>query len=122
MVLIISSLLFGLITSGAICAYALRQKVRTSRVWTAVVIFGFLGLFVASVSTIVGLVRNGDSALAAGWLWPTSIMLMAGERGDPISAMLVVFGMAILGNVGVYGFVGLIVGQIWNSMRPSQDH
>ena len=37
-------------------------------------------------------------------------MLMAGERGDPIPAVPVVFGMAILGNIGVYGLVGLIVG------------
>jgi hypothetical protein len=48
-------------------------------------------------------------------------MLMAGERGDPIPAVLVVFGMAILGNIGVYGLVGLIMGGIWHCLRPAQS-
>jgi hypothetical protein len=89
-------------------------------VWTSVVVFGILGLLVPSVFTAIAFVRNDDSASSAGWLWPTSIMLMAGERGDPLIASVVVFGMATLANVGVYGFVGLIVGTIWNWVRPAR--
>jgi hypothetical protein len=120
-VLIITSLLSGLITSSAICAYAVRRKLRSNRLWTTVVIFGALGLFVSSVFTLIALVRNDDSAFLAGWLWPTSIVLLAGERGDPILAVLVVFGAAILSNIGVYGLVGLAVGWTWNWIRPVQS-
>ena len=120
-VLAISSLLFGLFTSGAILTYAFRPTLRKSRVWTLLVAFGVLGLLVPVVFIVVGWVWNvGAGTLSlVEWLWPTSIMLMAGERGDPLSAALIVFGSAILGNVGLYGFVGLIVGRIWKWMRSA---
>ena len=112
-VLIISSLVFGLGTLVLMLMYAFRKKFRQNRVCTMVVVFGTLGLVIASMFSAVALVRNDDSASSAGLLWPTSIMLMAGEPGDTFSATAVVFGMAILGNVGAYGFVGLIVGSVW---------
>jgi len=113
-VLIISSLLFGLVASGAICIYALRPTFRKSRVWSSVVALGAIGLLIPLVYIVVGSIMNvGAGTLSlVEWLWPTSIMLIAGERGDPLSAALVVFGMAILGNVGAYGSVGLIIGSV----------
>ena len=53
-----------------------------------------------AVVAFIAAVRNDDSALLAGWLRPTSTMLMAGERGDPIPRVLIVFGTAILRTSG----------------------
>jgi hypothetical protein len=120
-VLIISSFLLGVVTSGAICVYALRPTFRKSRIWTSVVAFGILGLLVPLGYIVVGSIRNeGAGTLSfVEWLWPTSIMLMAGEKGDPPAGVLIVFGAAVLSNVGVHGFLGLIVGGTWEWIRQA---
>ncbi|MGO8796820.1 MAG: hypothetical protein ACLQLC_18515 [Candidatus Sulfotelmatobacter sp.] len=94
------SLVFGLGTLLLMLLYSFRKKFRQSRVLTMVVAFGTLGLVIAAIFSAVALARNDDSAFSAGLLWPTSIMLMAGEPVDTGSGTAVVFGMAILGNVG----------------------
>jgi uncharacterized membrane protein len=51
-------------------------------------------------------------------LWPTSIELMALEGPSPdlwnsIASITLVYGVSILGNIGIYGVVGIIFGGIW---------
>lgn len=118
--LIAGALLFGVGTSVAAIAYRFRRKMHRNRLWTTVVLFGILGFVIASIFSAIALIRNDDSAMRAGILWPTSIIFMAGEPGDPISSLLVVFGAAILSNVVVYGFVGLVVGGVWKWVGPDQ--
>jgi len=48
-------------------------------------------------------------------LWPTSIVLMALDSPGPLpwSTIAFVYGFSMLGNVGTYGIVGLIVGWLY---------
>ena len=64
---------------------------------------------------------NGNTAFesVAVTLWPTSIELMVlsyAGRDSWISDALV-YGISILGNIGVYGVAGIILGGIWNWIR-----
>src|SRR5258708_38107663 len=109
--LIILSFLLGLGTLFLMLVYAFRRKLRRSRVCTLVAIFGTFGLVIPFIFSAVAV--NDHSSPSAGLLWPTSLMLMAVEDDGSVLTNLFVFGMAILSNVGLYGFVGLIVGSAW---------
>jgi|SRR5579872_2724106 len=50
-------------------------------------------------------------------LWPTSIILTAGQINDVPWEKSVVFGMAVLSNVGLYAVFGFVIGQIWCSIQ-----
>ncbi len=52
-------------------------------------------------------------------LWPSSIVTMALEGPEPApwSTIAFVYGFAILGNVGLYGTVGLIVAWVYVRFR-----
>jgi hypothetical protein len=98
-------------------AFAFRRKILKDRIWASVLFLGAIGFVISLVFSAIAVVRNDDSAFKAGILWPTSFVLMAGQINDPLWAKLLVFGMATLSNIGVYGFVGLIVGTVWNWIR-----
>ena len=115
--LIILSFLLGLCTLFLMLVYAFRPKLRRSRGCTMVAIFGTFGLVIPFIFSAVAV--NDHSSPSAGLLWPTSIMLMVGEGDGRASTNLFVFGMAILSNVGLYGFVGLIVGSAWAWIQTS---
>src|SRR5258708_1931050 len=115
--LIILSFLLGLGTLFLMLVYAFRRKLRRSRVCTLVAIFGTFGLVIPCIFSAVAV--NDHSSPSAGLLWPSSIMLMAGEGDRRVSTNLFIFAMAILSNVGLYGFVGLIVGSAWAWIQTS---
>jgi vacuolar-type H+-ATPase subunit I/STV1 len=52
-------------------------------------------------------------------LWPSSLVLMGleGPAPSPWSTVIAVCVFAILGNVGLYGTVGITVGGLWNWIR-----
>lgn len=50
-------------------------------------------------------------------LWPTSIALMALESPAPWGTVVFIYGLSILGNVGAYGAVGLVVGSLYVRLR-----
>lgn len=56
-------------------------------------------------------------------VWPTSIELMAldTQSPPPWSAIVFVYGFSILGNVGIYGMIGLVVGLIVRGFNKRQE-
>lgn len=116
--LIMLSLLSGLATVFLMLIYAFRRKTRTNRTLTIAVAFATVGFVIAFMFATIGLIRNDDSAFNAGLLWPTSMMLGAGEGSDAFGSSLFVFGLATLSNIGVYGALGLFVGLVWNWIGP----
>jgi hypothetical protein len=50
-------------------------------------------------------------------LWPSSLLLMILEDSRSWSIIVFVYGFAILGNVGLYGTVGMIVGWAYARFR-----
>jgi hypothetical protein len=53
------------------------------------------------------------------WLWPTSIELMALDSPEPQawSGIAMVYAVSILGNIGIYGVAGFIVGWLAASVK-----
>ena len=120
-VLIISAWLCGFATLCLMFSYVFLRRGRGSRVLKMVAAFGAIGLLIPSTVTALGLIRHNDSIESARFLWPSSLMLMALD--SPTESALntvLVFGMAILSNVGLYGFVGLCAGGIWVWIRPKR--
>jgi hypothetical protein len=56
-------------------------------------------------------------------LWPTSISLMALDSPGPApwDTVALVYGLSILGNVGAYGVVGLIVSPLYVRLKRRAD-
>jgi len=99
--------------------YAFLGRGRKSRLRATVVIFGTAGFVIPAV---IGAVSLTNRVVADPYLyaWPTSFLLGAGENGDPVWYIVLVFGAAILSNVGLYGSVGFVLGGAWNWIRPKQ--
>jgi hypothetical protein len=108
--------LCGLPTLFWMFTYGVLRRGRRSRLRTVFVVFGTLGLLIPAGIGAVSLTNRvvPDSILSA---WPTSFLLAAGEYGDPLWYVILPFGAAIVGNVGLYGFAGLLVGGAWNWIR-----
>ena len=55
-------------------------------------------------------------------VWPTSIVLMALDSPTPVpwSTIIFVYAFSILGNVGAYGAVGLIVSWLYVRLRRAR--
>jgi hypothetical protein len=83
-------------------------------------IFGTIGLSLAAALLAVSLVDNEIGERLSGPLWPTVFVLGAGEYGDPLWYVILIFAAAILSNVGLYGLAGLMVGSIWSRVRSKQ--
>jgi hypothetical protein len=47
------------------------------------------------------------------YVWPTAVFLMA-AAGAGLAGQLLILGVAIIGNVVIYGIIGTIVGICWN--------
>jgi hypothetical protein len=80
-------------------------------------IFGTIGLLLAAALLAVSLLNNEIGEALSRHLWPTVFVLGAGEYGDPLWYVTLLFASAILSNVGLYGLAGLIVGSIWARFR-----
>ncbi len=53
------------------------------------------------------------------WVWPTAVFLMAAAGATPVGALLI-FGVAVIGNILVYGILGTIVALCWRLLcRPA---
>ena len=65
---------------------------------------------------------TGGIQHVAVMLWPSSFVVLALDASEPApwSTILFVYLFAILGNVGAYGTVGLIVG--WVYVRFNRSH
>ena len=85
-----------------------------------VAIFGTVGLLVPAGVWAVALM-NDEAGEVLRPLWPTSVVAMIGEQGDPVFQIIVLFGVAVLSNVGLYGFIRLLVGGAWNWIYKNQS-
>jgi len=84
-------------------------------------IIGVFGLAGPAAVAVVSLINNNEAAEALVIpFWPTFFVLGAGENGDPTLYILLVFGVAVLSNVGLYAIVGLAVGAIWAWIRAKR--
>jgi len=119
--LIIAALLClcGFATLFWMFTYTFRRRVRQSRVRTAVVVFGLAGLLIPAG---IGVASLGNRLVPDPiyYAWPTSFLLGAGEYGDPLWYVVLIFATAILSNVGLYGSVGLVLGGAWDWIRSKQ--
>lgn len=114
--LILLSFLFGVATLLAMFLYPMRKRLRASWIWRMVVIFGAVGLLIPLI-ILVDSFATLRSYRWADLVWPSSIMLMAGEGDNRFSTRLFVSSMAVLSNVGLYGFLGLMVGSAITGVR-----
>jgi hypothetical protein len=118
--LIISSILLGAGVLSVMLLLALRQPLRQNLVLRMTVIFGTVGIAIPLLLLIAIILRNGFLYMIAISLMPSSFMLMASHFGDPVWTALLVWSLAALSNIGVYGFLGLIAGVIWKWVRSAQ--
>jgi len=86
-----------------------------------VAIFGTVGLVVPAGIEAVGLVNNEVAEALSKFLWPTSVVAMIGEYGDPVLYLIFWFGVGVLSSVGLYGSVGALVAIAW-SWIPEKQH
>ena len=108
--------LFGLVTLYVVFTYLILGRGRQNCARRTLVVFGSLGLLIAAG---IGLTAVGSWG-APDWvyyLWPTAFVLGAGEYGDPLWYVVLVFSVAILSNVGLYGGLGFFVGWVWSRIR-----
>jgi hypothetical protein len=109
--------LFGVVTLSNMFALGVLQRGRQSTARRIFAIFGTIGLSLAAALLAVSLINNEIGETLSRSLWPTVFVLGAGEYGDPLWYVTLVFAAAILSNVGLYGLVGLIAGSIWARFR-----
>jgi len=46
------------------------------------------------------------------YVWPTAVFLIAAADASPV-VMLLILGMAVIANILIYGFLGIIVALCW---------
>jgi hypothetical protein len=113
--------LFGVVTLSNMFALGVLRRGWQSTARRIFAIFGTIGLSLAAALLAVSLINNEIGETLSRPLWPTVFVLGAGEYGDPLWYVTLVFAAAILSNVGLYGLAGLIVGWIWVRVRSKHD-
>jgi len=120
--LAVSLCIFGILTVALTLSYAFSRRGRQKVVRRALVVFGSVGLLIPSV---IGLASLGKWVPPdfVFYLWPTAFVLGAGENGDALWYIVLIFGVSILSNIGLCGLVGLLVGWVWGWIRakPVRD-
>ena len=119
LILAVSLCVFGILIVVWMFGYALLKRGRQKVVRTALVVFGSVGALIPSV---IGLASLGNRVPPdfVYYFWPTAFVLAAGEHGDTLWYIVLIFSVAILSNVGLYGVVGFIVGWIWSRIRAKR--
>jgi hypothetical protein len=50
------------------------------------------------------------------WIWPTAIMMMAGDSDSSVTSGIIVGVISAVFNACVYAMVGLVIGAIWQKL------
>ncbi len=79
--------------------------------------FALAGLLISVAFTCKYLVTRTEMVTEALFVWPTALILMDLDGHPSASAVVANFGGAILSNVGLYAWLGLIVARIRESFR-----
>ena len=74
--------------------------------------FALAGLLVSITFTCKYAVTRTEMVTDALFLWPTALILMDLDGHPSLSAILANFGLAILSNVGLYAWLGVLVARI----------
>jgi hypothetical protein len=74
--------------------------------------FALAGLLVCVFFTCKYLVTRTEMVSGALFLWPTALILMDLDGHPSVLAVVANFGLAILGNVGLYAWLGVLVARI----------
>jgi putative effector of murein hydrolase LrgA (UPF0299 family) len=95
----------------------MRRVVITSLVLGAAVPFALL----VAQQVLLHVDPESVSQFRAWWyyIWPTAVILMAAAGAAP-SAVLLILGVAIIGNILAYGILGAIVTLCWKMSRGSR--
>ena len=119
LILAVSLAVYGIFIVVWMFSYALLRRGRQKIGRSALVVFGSVGLLIPSV---IGLASLGNRVPPdfVYYFWPTAFVLGAGEYGDPRWYVVLVFSVAILSNVGLYGGVGFVVGWVWSRIRAKR--
>jgi hypothetical protein len=112
--------IFGLVVLFYMFSHSILRRGHHGGVRRIAAIFGAVGLLAPAGVGATALINNEVGELLRP-LWPTSFVAMAGENGDPHLYMVLLFGVAVLSNVGLYGLIGLIFGGGWTWIRRKQS-
>src|SRR5208283_2538361 len=111
---IILSMLSGFAITFVYFPVWLVQRYPLNGVRKAVAWFSFAGLLACLVFVVKYAVTRTEIVSQSIWVWPASTGLAALDPPGTatIPQALVIYGMTILSNVGLYGWMGLGVGLI----------
>jgi len=100
------------------------RRYTLTRVRKAVAWFSLAGLLACLVFVVKYALTRTEIVSQSIWVWPASIGL--GALDPPGSAttpeLLLIYGLTILSNVGLYGWIGLLVGSVGSRKGLSGRH
>jgi hypothetical protein len=108
------SLLGGVAIAFVFFPIWLVRRYPLNRVRKTVAWFSLTGLLVCVAFVTKFAVTGSDIISQSVWVWPASIILVAFDPpgSATIPPALVIYGLTMLSNVGLYGSIGLAVGSI----------
>ncbi len=121
LILALGLCLCGILTLFWMFAYVFLARGRGNYTRRMLVCFGLVGLLIPSLLGLWSLI-NIVPADPVYYLWPTSFVLGAGEYGDALWYIILIFSVAIIGNIGAYGIVGFFVGWVYSRIRAKRLH
>jgi hypothetical protein len=108
------SLLSGAAITFVFFPIWLVRRYPLSRVRKVVAWFSVSGLLVCVAFLMQHAVIGADVSSRSIWVWPASFLLVAldSPNAATIPQALMIYGVTILSNVGLYGSMGLAVGSV----------
>jgi hypothetical protein len=85
--------------------------------------FALAGLLVPLV-VIACIVTKHPEIVSASvlWVWPGIVVQGALPRSATVSAKALIFGISSLSNVGLYSWLGMLVGWIWKAAKKMNQN
>ena len=84
--------------------------------------FALAGLLVSLVFVAEYAVTRTEIVSRSMWVWPASLGLAALDppgSATTATAAMMIWGLAILSNIGLYSWLGLLVGWVWNTAKET---
>jgi len=83
-----------------------------------VMAFALAGLFVPLVVLVCLATKHADIfSSSVLWVWPGIVATATLPRSATSGARALMFGIGALSNVGLYSWLGLLVGSIWKAVK-----
>jgi len=119
------SLLAGVAIAFVLFPIWLVRRYPLSRVRKMVAWFSLTGLLVCVAFVMKYVVTGTEIISQSAWVWPASFILAGLDPPGSITIphALMIYGVTILSNVGVYGSIGLAVGSVAGGRKgPSRTN